>query len=395
MSQTVKRPRIINTSRIIREIWRSPQVSRIELARRLQLNKSTITNIVNELIEDGLIQETTEGTSGPLGGRKPVNLQIDKSYGVVVGFELRPESYTAVVTDLFGDILFSVTENDALHAGNFKQKVYDIYESVVSRISWIEAPILGVGFGLSGIVDAHKRIIQASIPLDFRSPFDFYEEIAKDFPVPVFIENDANSCAWGELVFHRFRSLRNFMFVLVEFRNPEDRSKLYEKTAVGLGFVIEGKVHYGLNSSAGEFKSLFMPQGKQGQFAIDYVRSFSIEDDPEVLKGFVTELSKHIGLFVNSLNLSQVFVGGHIEKYQDIVRPILQQEIQANWAYPSQVETEIRFSSLGERAVAYGAAGFVLDRLFIDLEFLDENDIDRVGGIFLLPDMKRRANEAL
>ncbi|NQT60322.1 MAG: ROK family transcriptional regulator [Bacteroidetes bacterium] len=390
MLQSIKRPRIINTSRIIREIWSSPQVSRVEIARRLQLNKSTITNIVSELIEDGLVQETNEGFSGPQGGRKPVNLQINKQYGVVIGFELRPNSYTVVVTDLFGDILFSQTELDSISNINFKEKVFSIYQKTMEKISWIDTPVLGVGFGISGIIDAHKRVIKASIPLEFTKPFDFYEEIAKDFPVPVFIENDANSCAWGELVFHRFRSLRNFLFILVEFRDLEERKKIYEKTAVGLGFVIDGKVYYGLNSSAGEFHSVFIGKDQKGQFDIDYEASFTIEENPEVLKKFITELSKHAALFVNSLNLSQVFIGGHIEKYQEIVRPILLKEINRNWMYEPPVDCEIRFSSLGERAVAYGAAGFVLDRLFIDLEFLDDNDMERVGGLFLLPDLKKR-----
>ena len=390
MLQPIKRPRIINTSRIIREIWRSPQVSRVEIARRLQLNKSTITNIVSELIEDGLVQETHEGFSGPQGGRKPVNLQINKQYGVVIGFEIRPNSYTVVVTDLFGDILFSQTELDSISNTNFKEKIFSIYEATMKKISWIESPVLGVGFGLSGIIDAHKRVIKASIPLEFTEPFDFYEEIAKDFPVPVFIENDANSCAWGELVFHRFRSLRNFLFILVEFRELEARKKIHEKTAVGLGFVIDGKVHYGLNSSAGEFHSIFIGNEQKGQFDIDYEASFTIEENPAVLKKFITELSKHAALFANSLNLSQIFIGGHIEKYQDIVRPILMKEINQNWMYDQPVDCEIRFSSLGERAVAYGAAGFVLDRLFIDLEFLDDTDMERVGGLFLLPDLKKR-----
>jgi predicted NBD/HSP70 family sugar kinase len=390
MLQSIKRPRIINTSRIIREIWRSPQVSRVEIARRLQLNKSTITNIVSELMEDGLVQETHEGFSGPQGGRKPVNLQINKHYGVVIGFELRPNSYTAVVTDLFGDILFSQTELDTINNTNFKEKIFSIYNTTMKKISWIESPVLGVGFGLSGIIDAHKRVINASIPLEFTETYDFYEEIAKDFPVPVFIENDANCCAWGELVFHRFRSLRNFLFILVEFRELEERKKIHEKTAVGLGFVIDGKVYYGLNSSAGEFHSIFIGNDQKGQFDIDYEASFTIEENPEVLKKFITELAKHAALFVNSLNLSQIFIGGHIEKYQEIIRPILLKEINKNWMYSQPVDCEIRFSSLGERAVAYGAAGFVLDRLFIDLEFLDDSDMERVGGLFLLPDLRKR-----
>jgi hypothetical protein len=76
-------------------------------------------------------------------------------------------------------------------------------------------------------------------------------------------------------------------------------------------------------------------------------------------------------MLVNTFNLDHVFLGGDIERYEGEIQPVLAGEIQANWPYPGGVHCAIRFSSLGEKAVAYGAAGMVLHRLFADLDIAE------------------------
>ncbi len=70
----------------------------------------------------------------------------------------------------------------------------------------------------------NKALIRYSIPLRIEAPLDFRREVADRYDLPVFIENDANACAWGELVFHRSRRLRDFVFVLSEFRRVEEHA---------------------------------------------------------------------------------------------------------------------------------------------------------------------------
>jgi hypothetical protein len=69
-------------------------------------------------------------------------------------------------------------------------------------------------------------------------------------------------------------------------------------------------------------------------------------------------------MIVNTFNLGHVFLGGHIERHRKEVQAVLAEEIQRNWPYPDEAHCRIHFSSLGEKAVAYGAAGMVLHRLF-------------------------------
>lgn len=359
-----KRSRSINLSRVMREIWIHKEISRVQIAKNLGLDKSTVTSITAELLRAGLVQETGEGAAGPLGGRRPVPLALNRRYACVLGLELRPESYTAVATDLEGNVLYSKFERAQLAGAGFRDGFLEVAGRVRGELQRGEIPLLGIGVGVPGVVHPEEGRIRYSIPLQLESAFDFRGQIAQGYDLPLFLENDANACAWGELAFHRSKRLRDFLFVLAEFRDVADRSRLEEKVAIGMGIVIGGRVHHGHSYSAGEFRSTFCPPEGRGQFSLSAGEAARLEEDPEVLSRFIRELSKNIALMVNTFNLGHVFLGGHIERYRREVQTVLAEEIQRNWPYPDEVQCRIRFSSLGEKAVAYGAAGMVLHHLF-------------------------------
>jgi len=359
-----KRNRSANISRVLREIWIHKEISRVQIAKNLDVDKSTVTSIVAELLRLGLVVETSEGEAGPLGGRRPVLLTLNPSYGCVLGFELRPESYTAVATDLQGSILYSKFERAALAGAGFREGFLEVAGRVREELKRGGVPLLGIGVGVSGVVHPENGLIRYSIPMQMGGPFDFRGQIAQGYDLPLFLENDANACAWGELAFHRSKRLRDFLFVLAEFRDVREPSRFHEKIAVGMGIVIGGRVHYGHNYSAGEFRSAFCSAEHRGQFSLADEEAARIEEDPQVLSRFIRELSRNIAMIVNTFNLRHVFLGGHIERQRHEVQAVLAEEIQRNWAYPDEVHCRIRFSSLGEKAVAFGAAGMVLHHLF-------------------------------
>jgi len=364
----IKRTKLINTSRVMREIWIARETSRVEIARALGLDKSTISAIVSDLLEMGVIRESREGDAGPQGGRRPVHITLNNDFGCVLGLELRPESYSAVGVNLNGDVRFSKFEKMDIRGNDLRECILQIVRRVKDDLGHTGVPLLGVGAGMSGVIDPDLGIIKYSIPLGLEHDLNLYSAMTGDFDVPFFIENDANACAWGELAFHRQRDLRDFLFVLVELRDMENPEMINETTSVGLGIAIDGKVHYGYERSAGEFRSILAQPGGAAQFSLTREESGRLSSDPDVMRRFLTELSKHIALLVNTFNLSHVFVGGSIDWTYDEMKEILRQEIRANWPYPDEVRCKVAFSSLGDKAVAYGAAGMVLDRMFADLE---------------------------
>ena len=91
-------------ARIVRTIWQNPRISRVGIAERLSLDKSTVTNQVSRLIEIGLVEEMDEGSAGTRGGRRPIHLAMKRSFGLVIGIEIQHESYVAVAVDFGGEI---------------------------------------------------------------------------------------------------------------------------------------------------------------------------------------------------------------------------------------------------------------------------------------------------
>ena len=91
------------------------------------------------------------------------------------------------------------------------------------------------------------------------------------------------------------------------------------------------------------------------------------------MERFLRELFANVGLIVNTLNLSHIILGGAFEELGDHTKDILEEEIIKNWPYPYpyDVKQHIWYSSFGERAVAYGAAGMVLNTLFGDMEVME------------------------
>ena len=364
------------------------RTTRVEVSRRLGLNKSTITNIVDELIKQDLIEEGSEGSASPKGGRRPVKISINRRYGYVLGFELRPDSYTVLAVNLLGDILFSKSEENLDIGGdNLKPFFLDKARSTLDDLNWLEMPLLGIGVGMSGIINSENRIIKGSVPLGIYGSYDFYEEICSAFNVPVFIDNDANCGAWGELVFHRSSSPRNFLYVLLEFWKRNHFANDVIQPAIGMGVVINGTLYYGSNGTAGEFKSVLSSYNKdniQIEAVSQYKNQIDMEDHPELMEAYITELARNVAMLTNTLNLDRIFFGGDVDKYRQIIPSTMSKAIDNNWGYDTAVNCEILFSSMGKNTVPYGAAGLVLDKLFIDLETLNTLDQERKNDFYLL-----------
>ena len=75
------------------------------------------------------------------------------------------------------------------------------------------------------------------------------------------------------------------------------------------------------------------------------------------------ELARNMAMLVNTMDFERVYIGGDIEELGIDFPAILHKRLEENWMYPFPKDTSIRYSSIGGRAVAYGAAGLILDKL--------------------------------
>ncbi|HWP67650.1 MAG TPA: ROK family protein, partial [Rectinemataceae bacterium] len=226
--------------------------------------------------------------------------------------------------------------------------------------------LLGIGIGTAGLVDSKKGRIRYSVPLGITKPLDFSKAVAGRLLLPYCIENDANCCAWGELAFNRKEDLKDFLFALVEYRQDRTSLMCYGGIGVGFGIVLGGKVHTGAHGFAGEFKSALCDGRSDLQFSLPLRELAKLGSDKAILGNVIGELSRNMAMLINTMDFSHVFIGGDIEALDIDLPAILRNRLEENWMYPSPKDVQIRFSSLGEKAVAYGAAGMVFERLLAE-----------------------------
>ena len=353
-----------NDTRIVRTLWQYPNLSRVELSNRLTLDKSTVTVEVTKLIEEGIVQELSEGQAGKNGGRKPIPLRINKDYGYIIGIAIQAGHYTAVAVNLAGEFLEIKEEDTSITKDNLAMSVQLIYWEFKAKLSKHPGVLLGIGIGAGGLIDPKDGRILFSVPLQVSEPFAINEALSAKLDVPFVIENNANCCAWGELAFHKHTELKNILFALIEFKQAVVPHDAYGGVGVGFGIVLNGKVHYGSNFSAGEFRSALCTKQDGIQVSLSKDELSRILEDPTVLERFSIELARNIALLANTLDVDKIFVGGDIENSGFDFCRVLKTEIEHNWMYPVRKTIDIQYSTLGAKAVAFGAAGMFTHWLF-------------------------------
>lgn len=310
-----------NISLVMQTIRVENEISRIEISRKLGLDRSTITNIVSKLIEEGLIIEKSQGFSVSKGGRKPVYLGINPGFGLILGLELQVNFYRATLMCIDGSIIW----NKSVKTNTIK----DIYNELSPSIKKCNSPLLGVGIGIPGHIDPIEGLIKETSPFyPFRSEIS---ELSTLFSVPVVLDNDANCCAWGVLEGRKGAGLKNFLYSIVESHgNGKDRD-------IGFGIVINGDVYYGSNFAAGEIGECLVK---------DKVNEIYFE-----------KLFEKLSLYIAFLNPSHLFLGGEFLNYRDEILVLVKKSSFHN-------KCEVVFSELCEYEVSYGASSMFIERLF-------------------------------
>lgn len=352
-----------STVRIAQAIWQNPLISRSEIAQSLGLDRSTVTLQVNRFLDSGLVREVSEGAAGPNGGRRPIHLVVNKEYGVIVGMEVQVADCSLAVVNLAGDILAFERIDHIFNPKSFVDDVAFFLNTFIDRHCQ-GMRVLGAGVGIGGIVDSENGVINYSIPLRIVDPLAFCEALGPKLSFPIFVENDANCCAWGELAFHRADGLRNFLFVLGQFRQGGPEVQEYGGFGVGFGIVLNGTVYSGTNHGAGEFRSVMHRGDAPGQFSIDSSDMWGVRESQDLQIRLMEELAANIAMLANTFSMERIFIGGDIENIDVDVIGRFERALHENWVYPSYALTTVMSASLGERAVVFGAAGMLMHRFF-------------------------------
>lgn len=231
--------RDLNQNIVFNLITRHGTISRTELAKLSKLPAATITRIVSNFLESGLISEVAADASS--GGRRPILLSINPSAGYVAGVKLREDSMTVVICDLSCTPLFTCEQQ--ITPGMTPEQIIDVIAEAVER-SWraagiVKQQVLGVGVGLSGLIDSVHGTCRYSAILGWRD-IELGSALMHKLHITVRVDNDVNTLAVAERYFGAGRDAANFLMVTLGRGN-------------GIGIVVGGEIYRGSYGAAGEF----------------------------------------------------------------------------------------------------------------------------------------------
>lgn len=227
-----------NLSLVLRLIHNRSPVSRAQMAAITGLNKSTVSSLVDELIELGLVHETGSNTGG--AGRPATLLEINPQAGSIIGVELGVDFVSVAVTDVLGNIQWRRREdaNPLDDQEKMLGQTLQIVKEAMSAGKRRNYKFLGLGLSTPGTVDTGKGLLIFAPNLHWHN-VPFVKIFSEQTKLKVFVENDANAAAIAEHLFGTARQSRDFLFV-------------FAGVGIGGGLFLNGKLYRGKNGYAGE-----------------------------------------------------------------------------------------------------------------------------------------------
>jgi predicted NBD/HSP70 family sugar kinase len=226
--------RKVNQSAVLEALREQGPLSRSDLARRLQLSPPTITRIIADLLEAGIVREQSVGDS--TGGRRPTLLEFNTRASLIVGVYIG-QSITGALADLHGNILARHAAA-ALPGEAGIERLMDVVGALRAEAAALALPVRGVGVGAPSIVQHPEGVVVLSPSLGWRN-LPLKALLEARLGVPVFVENEVNLIALGESWRGAGQGIANLVCLSLG-------------AGIGAGIIIDGRLYRGFHHAAGE-----------------------------------------------------------------------------------------------------------------------------------------------
>jgi predicted NBD/HSP70 family sugar kinase/biotin operon repressor len=364
--------RELNRLRVVDELRRRGNASRGEIASATGLSRTTVTTLVADLQERGLVIET--GSANGRGrGRPPVQLRLDPSAGAAIGVDFGHSHVRVAVADLSASVLgerrVELDVDDA--AATALDVAAALAHELVARAGLDPRRVVGAGMGLPGPLGG-SAILRGWTELDPA------KELTTRLGVTATVGNDANLGALAELTLGAGRGMQDLVYLKLA-------------SGIGAGLVLGGRLHHGATGIAGEIGHVQVKQdgavcrcGNRGcletiasapalleSLRPAYGSGLTVRDMLElaaggshgaqrVLKDAGWAIGRAVADLCNSLNPEAIVVGGVLGAAG---APLLEgiRESVDRYAQPGTADAVIVLpGELGERAEVLGALALAL-----------------------------------
>lgn len=388
--------RNINRSLILSCLRTMPPQSRANLAARTGLTRSTVSSLVDELIQANLVHET--GISPSQGGRPGTLLQLNPDGGCAIGVEITVDSIMVLLTDFVAQprwqqqLALDTTDPDVV----LPQAERLIDEALTFNATTGAIPPLGIGLGISGLVNPDEGVLKFSSNLGWRD-IPLRARLQQRFGLPVKVGNEASIAALGESYFGAAAGTTDFIYLVIS------------TTALGAGIFVNGKLYQGIHGYAGEAGHVSIdpagptctcgkrgcwetvlraactvePVGKRGQHGEKSSTGHRVPGDSSAstfqsvidaakagdsqAAGAVNRVSDILAIgianLVNLFNPQLIILGGPLGLAMGPFLPRIRTAVAEQVVVPADSLAEIRLSQITSNACAMGAVALVLDEL--------------------------------
>jgi predicted NBD/HSP70 family sugar kinase len=414
--------RELNRLLILNGVRATGPITRVAVAHRTGLSRTTVSSIVDELLADNLLFEGQTVEAAPTGGRRATLLHFNAEAGYVIGVDLGRSHLTLLMTNLAGQIV-------ARRSGPFdaslgpdvclQQLIAELMDfTSEQQIGWHQ--IIGVGLGIPGPMDAASRMLVRPPRMPGWDQFDIRSVMERACKVPIYLDNDANMGARGESQYGAGRNVENMAYVKLA-------------TGIGCGLILKGDIYRGSGGTAGELGHVTIDdngpicdcgnrgclEAMAGAAAVTYAAAHGIQRDTSGdIAGQVASADKqtgnaldvadvvqaalagdkaaqeaiqragyHIGIalagLVNIFNPSLILLDGSMARAGELLLEPIRQGIARRGLAASSAITKVELAQLGDNAIALGAVATVIAAAFGPPSMTTMPP--RAGGDFLAP----------
>jgi len=379
---------------VLRMVWEQARISRAEIARRTGLSRSTVTEIVDELLPTGLVHET--GTGPSRGGRPPIVLEFRYDAACILGVDMGAAHVAVALTNLRGEVLAWRHRPHPVRTDpeGTRALITELATACLADQPGARKRLLGTGIAVPCPVDPQHPERFSEVVMPAWKGRGGFRAFATRFKAPLFVDNDANLGALAERWWGAGRGIDDFAYVKLG-------------TGVGSGHFVQGRVYRGATGVAGEIGHMAIdPHGKMcvcglrgclatlvgspelvaraRELAAKHPRSAlagttptieSIEDAAmagdalglQIVHEAAGSLGIAIAGLLNLMNPRLVILGGGLARLGDLLLAPLRDVIRNRTLVSSFAAAEVRTSGLGPRSIAVGAATLVLDAALDDM----------------------------
>lgn len=232
-----------NSRLVLKTLYERGPISRADIARATQLTPPTISDVVVDLMAGGLVEEVGHGPS--TGGKRPILLTVVDDSRHLIGLDLARGDFRGAVINLRGELNHRIEL--PLRERNGDVALALVYKLVDTLVQTADRPLLGIGIGAPGLVDAVNGVVRRAVNVDWRD-VPLRQLLQERYGLPVYIANDCQVAALAEYTFGDGGAGKDLVVINVGY-------------GVGAGIILGGRLLYGSPCGAGEIGHITAVEG--------------------------------------------------------------------------------------------------------------------------------------